>query len=113
MGVIEGVEAVFSKHLGALQEQIDNAQNLKAQKVDAQGDAQKAIDAAKDKEVASEQALKEAKEALKEANANHKELNRKCDGKSEMEAIAEKGASDDGLAKANCALCAFTELFER
>merc|ERR1712188_175987 len=59
---LEGIEAVFTRRLEALQEQIDKADVLKAEKVAAQEAAQAALDVAKGKETASEQVLKKAEE---------------------------------------------------
>jgi hypothetical protein len=62
---IEGIEAVFTKELASLQEQIDKADVLKGEKVAAQAVAQEALDTAKAKETESEKELKQAQETKK------------------------------------------------
>jgi len=110
---LEGIEAVFTKRLEALQEQIDKADVLKAEKVAAQEAAQAALDVAKGKETASEQVLKKAEETTSSLQARHQDMYSRMDCQSEMEAIAEHGISEDNLAKAKQALGAFTELYEQ
>jgi len=110
---LEGIEAVFTKRLAALQERIDKADVLKAEKVAAQEAAQVALDAAIGKETASEQVLKKAEETKNSLQARHQDMYTKMDCQSEMEAIAEHGISEDKLAKAKQALGTFTELYEQ
>merc|ERR1712118_574431 len=112
---VEGIEGKFTKHLGTLQEQIDKADVIKAEKMAAQGTATETLDAAKAKESASEQGLKDAAEALTSLQAQHKESYRKTESTSKfaMEAITEHGVKQESLAKAKQVLSTFTELFER
>jgi hypothetical protein len=112
---IDGIEAVFTKHLENLQEQIDKADVLKAEKVAAQGGAQEALDVAKSKEALAEEGLKEAKESLCSLEANHKDLYQNTESLStiSMEAITEHGIEQESLTKAEQVLSVFTELFER
>merc|ERR1719191_40985 len=79
---VEGIEGVFTKHLETLQEQIDKADVIKAEKVAAQGTAKEVLDATKAKESASEQGLKEAKETLSSLEAQHQESYRKTNRQS-------------------------------
>merc|ERR1712086_679431 len=67
---VDGTEGVFTKHLGELQEQIDKADVVKAEKVSAQAAAQEALDAAVSKRTASEAVLKTAEEELAALEAN-------------------------------------------
>eukprot|EP00746_Dinoflagellata_sp_MGD_P155417 gnl/MRDRNA2_/MRDRNA2_85360_c0_seq1.p1 gnl/MRDRNA2_/MRDRNA2_85360_c0~~gnl/MRDRNA2_/MRDRNA2_85360_c0_seq1.p1 ORF type:complete len:380 (+),score=128.47 gnl/MRDRNA2_/MRDRNA2_85360_c0_seq1:90-1229(+) len=110
---IEGIEAVFTKHLATLQEQIDKADVTKGEKVAAQAVAQEALDSAKAKEAESEQALKQAQEARDKLEASHQEMYRNMDCNSNMEAITEHGVTEEGLQKVKQALNTFTDLFER
>merc|ERR1712118_609102 len=73
------------------------------------------LDVAKAKEAASDQTLKEAKEALRSLEAQHKELYKKLESASSvsMEAITEHGVKEESLKKAGQVLSTFTELFER
>jgi len=110
---IEGIEAVFTKHLAAVQEQIDKADVSKGEKVAAQGAAQEALDAAKAKEAESDLALKQAQEAKDGLETKHQEMYNNMDCNSSMEAITEHGVTEEGLLKVRQALDTFTDLFER
>jgi chromosome segregation ATPase len=110
---IEGIETVFTQHLAALHEKIDQADVLKTEKVAAQAAAQEALDTAKAKEADSEQGLKQAQEAKDALEAGHQEMYNNMDMTSNMEAITEHGTTEQGLEKVRQALSTFTDLFER
>merc|ERR1711959_363332 len=61
---IEGAEGIFTKHLEGLQEQIDKADETKADKLSTETASQDTLKDAKEKYTASEDALKAAEEVL-------------------------------------------------
>jgi chromosome segregation ATPase len=91
---IEGAEAVFTKHLGELQEKIDNADVTKVEKATAETAAQDALKAATEKKTESEEALKATEQELESLNAQHR--NRLADMNSAGEA---SGASEAVVAQ--------------
>eukprot|EP00746_Dinoflagellata_sp_MGD_P161591 gnl/MRDRNA2_/MRDRNA2_88796_c0_seq1.p1 gnl/MRDRNA2_/MRDRNA2_88796_c0~~gnl/MRDRNA2_/MRDRNA2_88796_c0_seq1.p1 ORF type:complete len:394 (+),score=116.04 gnl/MRDRNA2_/MRDRNA2_88796_c0_seq1:83-1183(+) len=110
---MEGIEAVFTKQLATLQDQIETADVTKGEKVAIQSAAQEALDAASAKEAESQKAFQQAEEAKNSLEANHQEMYRTMDCTSTMEAIAEHGVLEEGLEKAKQALTTFNDLFER
>merc|ERR1712166_1546553 len=71
---VEGAEGMFTKHLGELQEQIDKADVLKAEKTSAEAAAQEALTAATEKRTASEAVSKTAEGELAALEAKHKDV---------------------------------------
>lgn len=112
---IEGAEAVFTKRLGELQEQVDKADVTKAEKVNDETNAQDTLKAATEKRAASEETFKAAKEALASLEAKH------LDFLAEMNKTAEVSAASEGvlatkearLIEVQSALSAFEELLAR
>lgn len=73
--VIESAEeAMFTKRLGELQSQVDNADECKTEKVRKETAAQDTLKTATEKNVASEEALKLAEETLASLKSNHEKL---------------------------------------
>jgi hypothetical protein len=110
---MEGIEAVFTKQLATLQDQIQTADVSKGEKVAAQSVAQEALDAASAKEAESQKALQQAEETKKSMEAKHQEMYNNMDCTSNMEAITEHGVIEEGLEKIKQVLSTFNDLFER
>lgn len=112
---VDGTEGVFRKHLGELQEQIDKADVVKAEKVSAQAAAQEALDAAVSKRTASEAVFKSAEEELAALEANHKDLYEAASVTSQVAADSDAvlAIKKAGLVQAKEVLGTFTELLER
>merc|ERR1712224_413975 len=105
----------MGKHLGELQDQIDKADETKAEKVSTEAACQDALKAATDKCAASEQGLKAAEEALESLKAEHlkflADMNTAGEASGASEAVV--AAKESRLQRVQSALSAFQELFER
>jgi len=111
---VEGVEALFTKHLATFHEQIDNADALKAEKVAAQLAAQEAEGATTSKKTSSKAALKEEKQVLRLMQMQHERRLQDANSRATaaMEAIADHGLAEESLLEAKQLLSGFTELLE-
>jgi hypothetical protein len=109
---MEGIEAVFTKQLATMQDQITTADVSKNEKIAAQSVAQEALDAATTKEAESKKTLQQAEEVKSSMEAKHQEMYDKMDCTSNMEAITEHGTTEEGLEKVKKALSTFNDLFE-
>jgi len=112
---IEGAEGIFMKHLEGLQEQIDKADETKADKLSTETASQDTLKDAKEKYTASEDALKAAEEVLASLEAKHLELLVACNAASEASNTAEAVVATKEASHKDVQLAfgAFTELFER
>jgi chromosome segregation ATPase len=112
---IEGAEAILTKHLGELQEQIDKADLTKAEKVSAESAAQDGLKGASEKRKNSEEALKAAEQELKSLEAQHlkclADMNTAGEASGASEALVAK--KERRLAGVQSALNAFEELLTR
>jgi len=112
---IEGAEAVFTKHLGELQEQIDKADVIKAEKLSTETTSQDALKAATEKATASEDMLKAAEEELASLEAKHIDLLAACNAASDASNASEAvvAGKEGRLVEVQLALRTFTDLLER
>lgn len=112
---IEGAEGVFTKHMGELQEQIDQADATKAEKVSKETASQEALKVAMETKTASENALKAAEVELASLEAKHVELLTLCNAAGEKSAASEAvvATKEGRLAEVKSAFSTFTELVER
>jgi len=112
---IEGAEGVFTKHLGALQEQIDKADATKAEKESTEVTLQEALKAATEKRTSSEDALKAAEVELAALEAKHQDFFATCNAAAEVSASSEEvvATKEGRLTQAQSAFNAFKELLER
>jgi len=112
---IQGVEEIFKSHLGSLQEQIDKADVLKAEKVASKDVLQAALDTTLAKRTTSEGALKEAEGEVTVLETRNKDLYEAAARTSGVadEALAQHAITEGCLAKAKEVLSGFTELLER
>jgi hypothetical protein len=115
MMAIDGAEAMFTKHLEELQEQIDKADVTKGEKVSAEGAAQDALKAATEKRTASEESLKAAEELLASLKAEHLNhlANMNTTGEAAGASEAVVATKERRLKAVQSALGAFEDLFKR
>lgn len=112
---IEGAEKVFTEHVAKLQDQIDNADTTKAEKVSSETASQEVLKAAMDKHMASKSILKAAEEKLASLEAKHVDLLSACNVAAEASGAAERvlATKAQRLAQVQVAFTAFTELHDR
>jgi hypothetical protein len=112
---IEGAEAVFTKHLGELQEQIDRADTTKAEKVSKESASRETLEAATQQKAASEDALKAAEAELASLEAKHVDLLVTCNSAAEIASKSEAvvATKEGHLSEVKVAISTFTELLER
>eukprot|EP00746_Dinoflagellata_sp_MGD_P162161 gnl/MRDRNA2_/MRDRNA2_89593_c0_seq1.p1 gnl/MRDRNA2_/MRDRNA2_89593_c0~~gnl/MRDRNA2_/MRDRNA2_89593_c0_seq1.p1 ORF type:complete len:416 (+),score=127.30 gnl/MRDRNA2_/MRDRNA2_89593_c0_seq1:100-1248(+) len=113
--VIEGAEAVFTKHLGELQEQIDQADTTKAEKVSKESASRQELEAATEQKATSENALKTAETDLAALEAKHTDLLMTCNAAAEIASASEAvvATKEGRLTEVKQAFSTFTELLER
>jgi chromosome segregation ATPase len=111
----EGAENLITAHLGKLQEQIDKADEIKAEKVSTEAAKQEELKAAMEKRTSSEDALKAAEEGLAGMEAKHLDLLKDANAAAEESNASENvvAAKESTHKAAQFALSTFTELFER
>eukprot|EP00746_Dinoflagellata_sp_MGD_P161097 gnl/MRDRNA2_/MRDRNA2_88132_c0_seq1.p1 gnl/MRDRNA2_/MRDRNA2_88132_c0~~gnl/MRDRNA2_/MRDRNA2_88132_c0_seq1.p1 ORF type:complete len:383 (+),score=137.56 gnl/MRDRNA2_/MRDRNA2_88132_c0_seq1:95-1243(+) len=112
---IEGAENIIKTHVAKLQEQIDKADEIKAEKVSAETVKQEELKAAMEKRTSSEDSLKAAEDELAAMEAKHLDLFKDCNAAAEESNASEAvvAAKESSCAAAQFALSQFTELFER
>lgn len=112
---IEGAENIFTNHLAELTDQINKADETKAEKTAAEETAQNALTAAKEKCLASEAAQKTAQDELASLEAKHVELLEALNAADAASSVSESivSAKEGEYASVQLALSSFTELFER
>jgi len=112
---VEGTEAIFTKHLGALQDQIDTADGAKAEKVSVEAAAQQARNAAVERRTECEAVLTTAESDLKTLEKDHKKLLKAANTTSlnSHDSLATQVTKEEGLAEAKRILSVFKELLER
>lgn len=112
---IEGADKIFTEHLTTLQEQIDQADANKADKVNTEASSQETLKAAMEKHVASKDALKAAEENLSSLEAKHLDLLTAMNAAAEVSGVSEAvvATKEARLSEVKSALSSFTELLER
>lgn len=111
---VEEAEGAFTKHLAESQGQINEADALKTEKINAEAAAQKDFTVATEKCASSKAALKRAKDELTSLQTKHEELRKNVSeaSKAESQALSHQAGKEAGLTHAKDVLDAFTKLLE-